>query len=713
MNHAAAPAAPSAQPGQHTAAGAQLHGYQLLAVRAAWLIVAIVSVALFVASIPPYYADLLALSGPHMEAPDSVRAGLGQLGIPLGVYATYTTAVMVALAAAFVGVGAVIVWRKPDDRSALFFSLTLVVFGAIWPNTLDSLESVHPGLELITAVLETWGFASFLLLFYLFPDGRFVPGWTRWAALVLVVELVLAEHFPDFPLGADTWPALLSIPFYVGLLGSTIMAPIYRYRRVSGSLQRQQLKWVTYSLVVALVSFTGIGSLSGIPTLNQPGVPAALYALSGPVAFGLVFMLVPVSIGIAVLRYRLWDIDPIINRTLVYGALTAIVVGLYILTVGYLGAIFRADDNMLFSLAATGLVAVLFQPLRDRLQRGVNRLMYGERDEPYRVLSRLGERLETALTPGQVLPTIVDSVRDALRLPYAAVALQHPEGLVVAAAAGEPAADQLRLPLVYQHEIVGQLILSPRAPGEQFGPADRRLLDDLARQAGIAAHAVRLTADLQRSRERLVTAREEERRRLRRDLHDGLGSRLAALNLQVGALRGLIRRDPDAADEAAVELRGEIRASIADIRRLVYELRPPALDELGLVAAIRQRAAQCALAESTEENRNLRVEVDAPEPLPTLPAAVEVAAYRIVEEALTNVVRHASARICVVRLGMEEGALILEIADDGVGLPAERTAGMGLVSMRERAAELGGACTIESITTGGTRVVARLPLSGA
>ncbi len=386
MNHAAAPAAPSAQPGQHTAAGAQLHGYQLLAVRAAWLIVAIVSVALFVASIPPYYADLLALSGPHMEAPDSVRAGLGQLGIPLGVYATYTTAVMVALAAAFVGVGAVIVWRKPDDRSALFFSLTLVVFGAIWPNTLDSLESVHPGLELITAVLETWGFASFLLLFYLFPDGRFVPGWTRWAALVLVVELVLAEHFPDFPLGADTWPALLSIPFYVGLLGSTIMAPIYRYRRVSGSLQRQQLKWVTYSLVVALVSFTGIGSLSGIPTLNQPGVPAALYALSGPVAFGLVFMLVPVSIGIAVLRYRLWDIDPIINRTLVYGALTAIVVGLYILTVGYLGAIFRADDNMLFSLAATGLVAVLFQPLRDRLQRGVNRLMYGERDEPYRVI---------------------------------------------------------------------------------------------------------------------------------------------------------------------------------------------------------------------------------------------------------------------------------------------------------------------------------------
>ncbi|MDQ5852742.1 MAG: sensor histidine kinase, partial [Chloroflexota bacterium] len=200
-------------------------------------------------------------------------------------------------------------------------------------------------------------------------------------------------------------------------------------------------------------------------------------------------------------------------------------------------------------------------------------------------------------------------------------------------------------------------------------------------------------------------------RRLRRDLHDGLGSRLAGLNLQAGALRALIRRDAAAADEAVVELRAEIRAAIADIRRLVYGLRPPALDELGLVAAIRQRAARCALEESTEETRTLRVDVQAPERLPPLPAAVEVAAYRIAEEALTNVLRHARASTCEVRLAIEQGALCLEIVDDGVGLLVERPAGVGLLSMRERAAELGGACTVEPIPTGGTRLLARLPLS--
>ncbi len=338
--------------------------------------------------------------------------------------------------------------------------------------------------------------------------------------------------------------------------------------------------------------------------------------------------------------------------------------------------------------------------------------MYGERDEPYAVISRLGQRLEATLDPDAVLPTVVETVRHALRLPYAAVALKRAEGYIVAAASGEPASEQLRLPLVYQNDIVGQLMLSPRAPGEKFAPSDRRLLDDLARQAGVAAHAVQLTSDLQRSRERLVTAREEERRRLRRDLHDGLGSRLAALNLQAGALRGLIRRDPDAADEAVAELRDEIRTSIADIRRLVYGLRPPALDELGLVAAIRQRAAVCALGESSGESNDLQVEVHAPERLPALPAAVEAAAYRIVEEALTNVVCHARAATCVVRLSIEERALSLEIADDGVGLRPIHAAGVGLLSMRERAAELGGTCVVESTPGRGTRVLARLPLAG-
>jgi signal transduction histidine kinase len=269
--------------------------------------------------------------------------------------------------------------------------------------------------------------------------------------------------------------------------------------------------------------------------------------------------------------------------------------------------------------------------------------------------------------------------------------------------------ETIQLPLTYQGDVIGQLRLGPRAPGEPFSAADRRLLDDLARQAGVAAHAARLAADLQRSRERLVIAREEERRRLRRDLHDGLGSTLAALGLQVGAVRALLSTDPAAADAQALELRAGIRVAIADIRRLAYELRPPALDELGLIGALRARAAQY---EHNGDGVAPQVMIDAPEDLPSLPAAVEVAAYRIAQEALTNVMRHAQARSCVVRLALDH-ALSITIVDDGVGIPSERRSGVGLLSMRERAAELGGACTIEPAASGGTCVRASLPLMHA
>jgi signal transduction histidine kinase len=353
---------------------------------------------------------------------------------------------------------------------------------------------------------------------------------------------------------------------------------------------------------------------------------------------------------------------------------------------------------------ATGLVAVLFQPLRSRLQRGVNRLMYGERDDPYAVISRLGRRLEATLAPDRVLPTLVETIAQALKLPYVAILLKEGEGFTTTAAYGSPRGEPETLPLVYQREELGRLVLSPRAPGEGFSDADRRLLEDLARQAEVAVHAVRLTTDLQHSRERLVATREEERRRLRRDLHDGLGAQLAGLNVQAGTLRRLIPRDPDAADEVVVELRDELRSAIADIRRLVYDLRPPALDDLGLAEALRRLAERYG-----SEGEQLRVSVEAPEDLPGLPAAVEVAVYRIVQEALTNVARHARAHRCVVRLAVNEDAA-LEIVDDGVGIPAQRSAGVGLSSMHERASELGGSCVVHSVPKGGTQVLVRLPM---
>jgi signal transduction histidine kinase len=312
-----------------------------------------------------------------------------------------------------------------------------------------------------------------------------------------------------------------------------------------------------------------------------------------------------------------------------------------------------------------------------------------------------------------VLPTIVQTVKESLRLPYAAIALRQDDAFAVTAASGVAVDDMLRLPLVYQNETVGQLLLAQRAPGESFSPADRRLLEDLAREAGVAVHAVRLnadlqrlTVDLQRSRERLVTAREEERRRLRRDLHDGLGPTLASVAQRLDTARILIPRDPDAAVAMLDSLNTKVKATIADIRLLVYALRPPVLDELGLVSAIREHAAPYNQA------NGLQISIEAPERLPPLPAAVEVAAYHIALEALTNVVRHAHAQACHIRLSLANG-LWLEITDDGRGLPDDFHAGVGVTAMRERAMELGGRCQIEPVPAYGTKVSVWLPLPPA
>ncbi len=467
---------------------------------------------------------------------------------------------------------------------------------------------------------------------------------------------------------------------------------VVRYRRARG-LERQQIKWLTYA--TALVALTWAVATTGL--FGTWALAVVMLASGG----------VPVAAGIAIVKYRLHDIDLLIHRTLVYGALTAGIVAVYVVVVGALGAVFQTRGNLAISLLATGVVAVLFQPLREWLQRGVNHLLYGQRDEPYAVLSRLGQRLEATLAPEAVLPTIVETVREALKLPYTAIALRQGDRLVPAAASGEASGEVLHLPLAYPHESVGELQLGLRGPGEAWSPADRRLLDDLARQAGVAAHAVQLTAELQRSRERLVSAREEERRRLRRDLHDELAPTLAALALSAATARDRTQSDP-ATTALLAELYSGLRGAVGDIRRLVYELRPPALDELGLVTAIRERAAAYNGSRQTQVD-NLQVTIEAPEHLPPLPAAVEVAAYRLVQEALMNVARHAQAHSCTIRLALTNG-LQVEVADDGVGLPANYRAGVGLRSMRERALELGGRCTIECRNGTGTCVEAWLPV---
>ena len=308
---------------------------------------------------------------------------------------------------------------------------------------------------------------------------------------------------------------------------------------------------------------------------------------------GLIALPLPLGLAIGILHDRLFDIDTALNRTMVYGGLTLAVLAAYFTAVYALTAMAGHDPGFAGTLLATGLVALLVLPLRDVLQRAVNRLMYGERNEPWRAMRRLGQRLEFAAEPDRAFPAIVETVADALRLPYVRLEVIDEAGnLVEAAVRGDPQPEVISVPIAHGAEPVGRLVLGVRSGERGFRKDELGLLEDLGRQAGTAVRAMRLRDDLVHSRERLVLAREEERRRLRRDLHDGLGPTLAAIGMRAEASSAVLATDPEAARRQLDALGEEVREALADVRRLVEGLRPPALDELGLAGAIGQQAAR-------------------------------------------------------------------------------------------------------------------------
>ncbi|HUG07033.1 MAG TPA: GAF domain-containing sensor histidine kinase [Candidatus Limnocylindria bacterium] len=613
-------------------------------------------------------------------------------------------AVSVLLPLAFPALGALLASRRPEHPIGWLFLAMAIGWGVadVAGAYRESLPQDHT-LASLAAWLHGWpnyvGIGALLFIVLLFPDGR--PPSHRWRA----VAWLIAGYTAASVLLVAIEPATATVlqPLFLPLLVTAAISLVLRLIRATG-VERQQLTWLVAAglvvIVMVLVTFA-------LETLAPPSL-AGLGKLSRLALYASV-CLVPISVAVAILRYRLYDLDLLVNRTLVYSTLTLGVLAFYVAVVGYLGSLFRAGDDLILSLVATGLIAVLFQPLRERVQRSVDRLLYGRRHEPYAVLSELGQRLGATLASDALIEAIVGTVRESLKLSYTAVALRIGDETTVAAASGVPRDEPLQIPLKHQNEVVGALLVSARR-GEELTSADQRLLDDLARQAGVVVHAVRLTTELRQAnahllaaREELVSAREEERRRLRRDLHDGLGPRLASLTLRLEAARDGLAREPEAAALLG-DLAERTRDAIAEIRRLVTNLRPAALDELGLVPALREAAAEY------EHAGRLRITVEGSDLL-ALPAAVEVAAYRIAVEAMTNVVRHASARRCVIRLAVDgSGDLQIDVADDGGGIPAHPRGGVGLPSMHERAAELGGNCSIERSPAGGTRVRAVIPL---
>jgi two-component system, NarL family, sensor kinase len=541
-----------------------------------------------------------------------------------------------------------------------------------------------------------WIVPTFLLL--LFPDGRLPsPRWRPVAAMAaagLVVSMAGWATMPyleqDVPLVTEaTQP--VTLPFAArlleigGLLGiasavAGIVALLVRHARASGA-QRLQVRWVLLGGVATLVLLAA-GFTAG---------PA------GPPIIALGMVQLPVAMAIGVFRHRLWDVDVVINRSLVYGALTLLVLATYVATVSLLGGLLGRETGA--PLVATALVALGVNPVRQRLQLWVNEALHGQREDPYTALARLVERLDAVDGAGSALDASAETVRRVIRAGYAAVEVRGALRSVAGAAPSSAEAVHV-VPLTVRGEPVGTLQVAMPSGGESLETGQRQLLADLARHVAVAVHTEQLTADLQASRRSLVEAREEERRRIRRDLHDELGPTLASVAMRIEQAR---EADNPAAAAALDGLPEHVRGAVRSVRSLVENLRPAALDELGLAEALRAQMRHLS-------GGDLRFDVDIDEDLGVLSAAVDAAAYRIISEALANAVRHAAASVCRVTVRREGPVLRLEVADDGIGLDDVVQAGVGLRSMRERATEVGGVFAIAPRPSGGTVVRAELPV---
>ncbi|WP_158289277.1 GAF domain-containing sensor histidine kinase [Paenibacillus flagellatus] len=687
------------------------------------VVFALITASLYVGSIPSYYAELVSTCLSHGCGNLVPAMPLPEGGWPLETYALLFVLIDVGFTFAFYVCSAILLWKGFREPVALLAALAMVAFGTSFPS-LAFVASGGSGFDhLWFSVVSMLGWITISLLFFVFPDGRFVPRWSR-----LIFAVIATVSAANLAYGGSMWealdiPAYLQLGWYVSSTLVLIYSQVYRFRRLSSPAERQQTKWVVFGVSIGFIGFIGMSMLFD-PQFHDGSAPTYVYLNA---VLNAALTAIPVTLTLAVTRRRLWDIDPLVNRTLVYAALTVAVVLLYTLAVLYLGQLFQTKNRFVESLLASAVVAVAFAPLKEWLQRHVNRLMKGRHDDPYGVLLDLGNQLIRPLPPDAMLGAVVRTVKTALRLPYTGIALGVGGHETMVASEGEPVDDPHTFPIIHRGEEVGTLYLASRSPGEAFSSEDGKLLDVLLRQAGPIVENVNMTLgmqllvrDLQESREKLVLAREEERRQIRNNLHDDLAPRLAALALNAATAQKYVAKEPAAAIEMLSDLRQMIRSTVEEIRTLVHELRPPALDELGLVGALQIRIDElnkASLSPSGERRPDaLHIRLLTPTPLPSLPAAVEVAVYRIVTESLANVVKHAKATSCTVRLDVSAGKeLAVEIADNGTGIPARSqpaggAGGIGLGSIRERAAELGGQCSIERMEQGGTRVSASFPL---
>ena len=626
-------------------------------------------------------------------------------GLPAGAVVAY----LLLLDCLACGVGlfaASLLLHRPWSGFRLYVALVLVLHTAAGGSAPLLLAAALPTLAAPAGVLLGLAWFGLFSLVLVFPDGRFVPRWTRWTVPAWVaVYLWFLTLDSRSPVGALPAIALLA------LLITGAGTQLYRYRRVADASTRQQTRWVLAALAarIGLLVVIAVVRLAGPDTSGTASGLGAELALTG--ASYLISALLALTIALSVLRHGLFDADVVIRRTVLFGGLTALVLVVYGIVVGLLGA-FWQGAGPLIPVLATAAAAVALVPARTWLQQRVARLVYGDRAEPYRVVADLSDQLAATVRPEEMVQTVVDTIGPALDLQRVAIVLEGQPGPAAAYGAADSSGPSETFSIDHRNQRVGALVVWPRR-GAQLSADDRRLLRSLAGQAGIAVAATQASAEVRAARELAVAAREEERRRLHRDLHDGLGPTLASIYQRVTLAAKLVETDPRASGRLLTETGHQVRETVADVRRLVYALRPPRLDDLGLVDALRMACEELSSPEATS------IEVLSAVPaadLADLPAAVETTGYRIVLEAVTNTVRHAGADTCTVDIAVGatpdgEPVLELTVTDNGIGVPSSPPVGAGLRSLHERAAEVGGRLTIGRVAPHGTVVRATLPLT--
>jgi signal transduction histidine kinase len=641
---------------------------------------------------------------------------------------------------AFSVVGALIASRRPDNPigwilCGVGLSFALGSFSGEYAAYALFRKPGLPGGHAI-AWLGTWIWPPGIILvltylLLLFPDGRLPsPRWrpVAWLAAVAVVITVIPVAVTAWPVPGRMLasidesapagsPASFEVAYNIQIVGILLMfvlgiasaaSLVIRLRRATGD-ERAQLKWFAYAgvfLVAAVIA-------------DSP-----LFDVGGNVLPGIALVMVPAAVGVAMFKYRLYDIDVVINKTVVVAVLAASVTAVYLAIVVGISAVIgtAGQPNVPLSIAATAIVALAFQPLRERARRLADRLVYGERATPYEVLSEFSERMAGSYSTEDVLPRMAHILGEGTGATRTEVWLRIGKDLQLVASWPEgpefekspipvptdelpefPESDRA-VPVRHQSELLGALTLT-KPPSEPVTPAEEKLLSDLASQAGLMLRNVRLTAelksrlvDLRASRQRLVAAQDHERRRLERNLHDGAQQQLVALAVKQRLAEGLVRKDPEKAAQILADLQTETTDALENLRDLARGIYPPLLADKGLPAALEGHARKVHLP--------VKVEADG---LGRYPQEVEAAVYFCCLEALQNVIKYADASHVSVNLSTEAGQLTFSVTDDGKGfVPGTEPPGSGLQGMSDRMEALGGMLEVRSEPGTGTTVTGRI-----